>query len=304
MKYAEQWRIAAALVFLLLSVFLPEVKVPRKTYDYMVTFDITQSMNVDDVTLGGAPVRRIALARAAMRDVLHHLPCGSKVGWSIFAGYRSFILLSPIEVCSNYEVLLASLDRIDDRMRWANASNIAKGAYWTIRNAQELKESNVVFITDGQEAPPEDLDKESDSANADGTVHGVLVGVGGDVPVRIPKTNADGEVLGYWSSDEVTQPPNATPGQSQEHLSALRENYLETLAAFNKLDYARLTTPDSLTRVLLNSKLAHKAKALTDIRWVAAAIGLLIMIWNYVPFKAILSPAGSSRGRQMRKAVV
>ena len=290
MKYADQWRLATVVVFLLLALFMPPVSVPRKTYNYMVTFDITQSMNVDDVTLDGVPLRRIALARAAVRDVLQHLPCGSTLGWSIFSGYRSFVLLAPIEVCSNYEVLLSALDRVDDRMRWANASNIAKGTYWAIRNAQALGGTNIVFITDGQEAPPAEFDKSSDSVNAEHAVPGVIVGVGGDVPARIPKTNAEGDISGYWSSEEVVQPDNAADGAGLEHLSALRESYLQSLARYDGLDYERLTTPTSLTRVLLASRMAHVARAKTNLRWIPGGIGLLVLIWSYHPLGIPLQP--------------
>ncbi|MGC2041361.1 MAG: MxaL protein, partial [Paraburkholderia caledonica] len=79
----------AALVLLILALTSPPVALPRDTSSYVVTFDITQSMYVEDVVLNGAPVSRLAFARAAMRDALGQLPCGSKVGWSAFTGQRS-----------------------------------------------------------------------------------------------------------------------------------------------------------------------------------------------------------------------
>jgi len=272
------------VVLLTLAIFIPNAPITRKTYNYLVTFDITQSMNVDDVTLDGVAARRLTLARAGMREVLHRLPCGSKVGWSIFAGYRSFVLLLPVEVCSNYEVLLSALDRIDDRMRWANASNIAKGVYWAIRNAQAVANTDVVFFTDGQEAPPTALDTSGTSVNSDRAVRGLIIGVGGDIPARIPKTNSEGEIEGYWSSNDVIQIAGAAPGQSQEHLSALHEKYLLSLADFNGLGYERLTTPAALTRIMLDGKLAYSARAPTNVRWLFALLSLVILIWNYWPF--------------------
>ena len=92
------WRVIAALGLLGAAAWMPDLRLPRNTSNTMVTFDITQSMNVADVMHGGVAVSRLALARAAMRDTLPALPCGSKVGWSIFADYRSFALLLPIEV--------------------------------------------------------------------------------------------------------------------------------------------------------------------------------------------------------------
>ena len=50
------WR-APAIAFLLLlaAILLPPFNAPRTTYDYLVVFDITQSMNVEDYELDGAP---------------------------------------------------------------------------------------------------------------------------------------------------------------------------------------------------------------------------------------------------------
>ncbi len=49
-------------------------------------------------------------------------------------------------------------DQIDGRMRWSNASEITKGVYWSVLTAQETNlpanaHPDIVFITDGQEAP-------------------------------------------------------------------------------------------------------------------------------------------------------
>lgn len=129
--------ITAALVLLLVGLFLPQVSLPRKAYSYIVVFDITQSMNVEDYDLDGIPVSRLAFAKEAVRRSLRRLPCGSRIGWGAFAEYRTILLLAPVEVCANYNDLLASLDRIDGRMRWANASEIRKGVYWAMRAARE-----------------------------------------------------------------------------------------------------------------------------------------------------------------------
>ena len=38
-----------------------------------------------------------------------------------------------------------------------------------------------------------------------GEVKGWLIGVGGDVPVPIPKTGSDGQPDGYWKPEDVVQ---------------------------------------------------------------------------------------------------
>jgi hypothetical protein len=136
------------------------------------------------------------------------MPCGSKVGWAIFADYRVMPLVLPIEVCENYDALLASLDRIDGKMRWANASNIGKGVTWAMRSARAIdKETRVVFFTDGQESPPL-RNKDVTPPMGDitpGDVGGWLIGVGGDMPARIPRFDGDGNPIGFWAAADVVQ---------------------------------------------------------------------------------------------------
>lgn len=279
----------------------PPVRLPRATFDYMVTFDISQSMNVTDVSLEGRAVSRLVLARAAMREVLGSLPCGSKVGWSYFADYRSFTLLLPIEVCGNYDVLLSALDRIDGRMRWANASNIAKGIYWARRYAGTLPGVDIVFLTDGQEAPPLPPGQPPMPDVDSPRVGGWLIGVGGDNPSRIPRTDDDGVQSGYWTADTVAQDPSLPPGTSHEHLSELRETYLRTLASQLDLGYRRLDSGSTLARALLDGRCAHRSLLPTDIRWIPALFAMLLLIWRHAPGRPrwLMRRAPNRAGRRL-----
>lgn len=295
MTRRNRWPIAAATALLAVAAVAPPVRLPRATFDYLVTFDISQSMNVTDVTFEGRAVSRLQLARAAMREALRRLPCGSKVGWSYFADYRSFTLLLPIEVCSHYDVLLSALDRIDGRMRWANASNIAKGIYWARRYAGAVPATvpatesgagpgvDIVFFTDGQEAPPLPPGQPPMPDLESPLPGGWLIGVGGDIPSRIPKTDDDGAENGYWTAETVAQDPSLPPGTSHEHLSELREGYLRNLASTLGLGYQRLESQSALTRALLDGRCAHRAWTPTDIRWLPALLALLLLVWRHVP---------------------
>jgi mxaL protein len=277
------WPLMVAPALLALAAWMPDVNLPRNTYHYMATFDITQSMNVEDMTHDGVPVSRLALARLAMREALRELPCGSKVGWSIFADYRSFALLLPIEVCSNYDVLLSTLAGIDGRLRWANASNVGRGVYWSLRNANDIVDTDIVFFTDGQEAPPLRPGQLPMPTLPQGQSSGLLVGVGGELPSKIPRTGDDGKFIGYWGADEVVQVAGLAEGQSHEHLSALREDYLVSLARQSALGYVRLDTPATLQRALLAPSLAHRAPAPTSLRAIPASLALLLLAWHFWP---------------------
>ncbi|MCP3023923.1 VWA domain-containing protein [Cupriavidus basilensis] len=280
--------LAVTLVLLVAAVWMPPLTLPRGTFRYMVTFDVTQSMNVEDMGSPEAPVSRLAYARGAMREALKHLPCGSEVGWAVFADYRALPLLTPLEVCANYDALLSSLDRIDSRMAWVNASSITKGLYWTLRMGKSMGDgTRVVFITDGHESPPLRPSEHSLLNVTPGETGGWLFGVGGDTPIPIPKSDPDGNRIGYWRADEVVQlgavSGGVAPAQSQEHLSALHEAHLEALARQTGLGYRRVAAPGALTSALLDGRLAHRQPVRTDLRWLPAVLALLLLTWHFLP---------------------
>jgi len=288
-----------AFVLLVSAFFLPAIPLKHDTYESIVILDITQSMDVEDYELGGAPVSRLTFAREAARRALRQLPCGSRVGWGAFAGYRTVLLLAPVEVCENYGDLLSSLAKVDGRMRWENASEITKGVYWSMRAAKELGSSpNVIFVTDGQEAPP--LDPTNilpmfDDLKA-GQVRGWLMGAGGYSPMPIPKTDDDGNREGYWRAAEVLQPGDVIPGsqsQGTEHLSALREPHLQEIAHQVGFDYARLSSTESIARAMLDRRFARRAQAATDIYWIPALMALLLLAARFAP--SLLAKSNAER---------
>lgn len=290
-RLPARWRdaaVGAAALLLVAALAFPRIELPRDTFTYMVTFDITQSMDTEDVMSGGAPVSRLAFAKATLRDALTRLPCGSKVGLSIFTGQTTLPLLPPIDVCRNFDALLASLEGIDGSMRWTNWSRIAEGGiYSAVRVARDLGRGvEVVFITDGQEAPPL---LPSNSPEIDIAVPGVsgwLIGVGGDQPVPIPKSDANGTRIGFWSASDVIQVPpaaRASPtAESHEELSALQGEYLSQLAARIGFAYRRLSGADSLGAALQDARFAHRERVPTDVRGLPASLALVLLVWRYL----------------------
>ncbi|MBL8265243.1 vWA domain-containing protein [Steroidobacter sp.] len=284
--------IALALLLLLAALVMPRVDLPHDAYDYLLVFDISQSMNVEDYQLEGAPVSRLTVAHEAARRALRDLPCGSRVGWAAFTGYRTIPLLAPVEVCEYYNDLLASLEQIDARMRWSNASEITKGVYWSVLAAQETHlppdlHPDIVFISDGQEAPLldpaypprvlDDLQKDS--------IRGWLIGVGTTAPSPIPRIDEEGHRQGYWRADEVIQPSafGDTGSPAIEHLSGLHEPHLRALADQLGFSYARLTGPASLSETLRDRRFARRRPTPTDLFWVPAAIAVLFLVVRFRP---------------------
>jgi mxaL protein len=289
--------LSMALLLLMLALVMPRLQLPRAAYEYVIVFDITQSMNVKDYELDGAPVSRLAHAREAVRRALPRLPCGSRIGWGAFAEYRTILLLAPVEVCSAYDDLLASLEYLDGSMRWSNASEVRKGVFWALRMAKELdSRPDLIFVTDGHEAPPlapdfplplfEDL--------SPGEVRGWLIGAGEDALSPIPKLNAEGAVSGYWRAFEVVQ----TEG-GREHLSGLREAHLQGLAGEVGLQYARMTGLDSIDAAMRNPLFARRTVTPTNAEWLPALAALLLLALRWRPVMRGRSPdraAGDGRG--------
>ena len=284
--WLRTWTPGLAGALLLLACAMPSIDLPRDTVDVLVVFDITQSMDVEDVTLDGVRTSRLAWARESARRALRTLPCGSRVGWAAFTEYRTLVLLAPIEVCANYGDLLATLAHVDGRIRWGNASEISKGVFWAMRAAKELDaKPALVFVTDGQESPPvgesgaplfDDL--------APGQIHGWLAGVGGPVPMPIPRSDAEGHPFGYWRAQDVVQRlPGAGGAPSHEQLSELRAGHLRALAVQAGLDYATLDDAAALGALMRDPRLAHRVAAPTDVAWLPAAAALALLAWHFRP---------------------
>jgi mxaL protein len=223
----------------------------------------------------------------------------------VFTGQRVLLLMSPVEVCSNYDALLVSLDGIDGRMRWTNWSRIAEGGvYSAVRVAQQVGGgAAIAFVTDGQEAPPVPASRALMGGINAARVGGWLIGVGGDQPAAIPKTDAEGNRIGYWQADDVMQsaPPesgsqsasgSAVAAQTHEELSELRGQYLASVAGQTGLDYRRLLNPASFGDALLDARFARREPVPTDLRWGPALLALLLLVARFMPDAVLAGPRG------------
>jgi mxaL protein len=277
---------AAAGALLLAAIVLPALPLPRATVNALVVFDITQSMDVEDMSQDGLPASRLAFAKDAARRALRELPCGSRVGWGAFTEYRTLVLLAPIEVCANYADLVGTLANIDGRIRWGNASEVSKGVFWAMRASRQLEDHPaIVFVTDGQESPP--LGSFTFPMFPDlkaGDVAGVLLGVGGPVPRPIPRSDADGQRVGTWRFEDVVQRDTAAgAARSHEQLSELREAHLRALATQTGLGYATAAGPDALALALADPRLARRQPTPTDLAWIPAGLALALLAWTHAP---------------------
>ncbi|OYW27359.1 MAG: MxaL protein, partial [Methyloversatilis sp. 12-65-5] len=294
-------------LLLVAAVALPPFMLQRATFHYLVTFDITQSMNTRDYELDGKPVSRLDYAKHSLGQSLRTLPCGSRIGWGVFSEYRLLALMTPVEVCGNYHELLATLANIDGQMSWAGASEVSKGLFSSIRALRDMEQPpSLVFVTDGHEAPPLNPKMRPSFDGEPGSVKGLIVGTGGATLSPIPKLDLDGRPLGYWKADEVVQSNTASRGRSgnpaqetmvdeaglaiestrasgTEHLSNLKGAHLRDLATQTGMHYEALASPDELAGALVDPAFARQQSVPTELGWVPALLGLMCLAWAYRP---------------------
>ena len=302
--------LAAAALLLAAGWLAPALSWQRPRPHLVAVIDITQSMNVADQPAdarpGTEPLPRLLAAKRALRAALDSLPCGARLGWAVFTEHRSYLLLMPVEVCAHRAELRDTLDQIDGRMAWSGNSEVAKGLHSAIDIARKLPDKPaLVFVTDGHEAPPLSPRHRPHFDDTPGEVPGLVVGVGGSTPAPIPKHDPQGRPLGLWGADEVAQTDprsqgrggsvggealvdtdtdrpvaglGATPGA--EHLSSLREPYLQLLARENGLGYLRLRAPEALADALRQPALARPVAVPLAGRSVLGGLALALLLWR------------------------
>lgn len=285
-----------ALLLVMAALWLPPIKRDVKIMDALFVLDITDSMNVEDVTLNGDKVSRLEWAKEFTRRAFLDMPCGAHAGLAIFSEARSLILMNPVEVCASYNDLTRMLDEFDPHMAWARSSEVSKAVYTAIRQAKEIEpEPTIVFLTDGHESPPihESLFPRFDGKPGD--IQGVLVGIGGEDLLPIPKTNEAGEIEGVWDVNDVmhqdvyaslrADTTTNVPTKRTEHLSSQKKAHLKTLA--DRVGFEFLSSPRSpgkLVDAVRDVSVTRPQTIDYDLYlWLAGiALGLILLV--YLPY--------------------
>ena len=297
-----------ALLLLVVSLTLPPIPLARNGANLLVVVDITGSMNTRDYVADGKPVSRLAMAKTKLKELLGELPCPSRVALGLFSERVTFLLFNPIEVCGNFGAVAGAVDAIDWREAWDGDSHVAAGIYRAVDIAKEL-DADLLFVTDGQEAPPLPASGGPRFEGKAGEVKGLLLGAGGYALSPIPKFDDSGIEIGFWGVDDVPHenhsglpPPGAEnrPGynarnapfgsempKGTEHLSSVREPYLRTLAAGTGLGYAHMDPDSGIAGALLPATRPRPARGVADLRWVPGTIALMVLLAVYLWAPAI-----------------
>lgn len=283
----------AALALLLIAMLSPSIPMQRDLHNYLVVVDVTQSMNTIDMRWQGQDVSRIAYVRKLLQEAIPQLPCGSRVSLGVFSAEHVALLFMPIEVCSNYEVLQDTIAHLEWRMAWRGNSRLRFGMTSAKAALSALPApAQVVFLTDGDEAPKLNAINKLDLSDWRGGEGWLVVGVGGDEPTPIPKYDSDDQILGYWAfANEIMAPSQVQSEESigtrddtvatdayEYYLSRLEESYLKELSHEIGADYLSAGNPEALAEAMQQQKPAGTEIARIRIDWVLvlAAIGLVL----------------------------
>jgi len=302
--------LAAALALALATAWVPPLPLTRAGVQVLAVVDITGSMNVRDYAAGGQPQSRLEAAKAALRHLLAGLPCGSRLALGLFTERRPFLLFAPVEVCENFAPLDGAIAALDWRMAWEADSRVTAGLDRAIAMAGEIG-TDLVFVTDGQEAPPLRAGALPPFEGQPGAVRGLIVGAGGYGLSPIPKFDDRGRETGFYGETDVQRenrfgpppadaesregynPRNAPFGAAAaggtEHLSSVREPHLKALADRTGLAYAHLGGPASLDAPLRAVATRSPVAGRLDLRPYlgAAALALVLAAFLAAPLRAL-----------------
>ena len=295
--------LAAAFVLLIGAAFKPSIPLPRSIYSYILVADISQSMNTVDASLNGKPVSRIAYTQYMLHHIVANMPCGTRVSVGLFAGVSIAALYHPIEVCSNYAAIQDTIDHLDWRTAWSGNSRLRDSMFSLARVLRSFPEpAQVVYFTDGEEAPKLHAFNTKDLTNFQGGNGWLFVGVGSDKGTAIPKLDDKNQLIGYWSADSFAMQPgiaqiseanigvrdnNVASATGDRFISKLQEEYLQDIAKQVSGDYVRGDGLQSILSAMNKQKPARHDIAPYDIQWILASLAGLLLLAAYMPKKPV-----------------
>lgn len=291
--------LAAALLLLLAAALRPTVPLKRDIYTYFFVVDISQSMNVIDMTLNGKPATRIAYTQHALHEIVSGLPCGTRVSMGVFAGVSISALFTPIEVCDNYSAIQDTIDHLDWRAAWSGNSRVRESLFTLARLLRSFPEpAQVVYFTDGEEAPRLHAFNTKDLTNFQGGSGWLMVGIGSDKGTAIPKLDEKNQLIGYWAGDSFAMQPgiaqiseanlgvrdnNVAGAESDRYLSKLDEEYLKQVSKEIGAQYVRGDSMLKIASAMAELKPARRDTAPYAIQWLLALLAAGLLLAAYLP---------------------
>ncbi|MDP3607753.1 MAG: VWA domain-containing protein [Methylophilus sp.] len=298
-KHYDMGCLCGALLFLLLAIYQPTITSVYPQKNILFIIDVTQSMNVQDMAWKQNPISRLNFTKQLLKETIKQLPCGTQVGLGVFFKTTAALLYTPIETCAHYHVLESTLNHVDWRMASQGNSNIRLGLLSTaaLLNSSIEDIAQVVFITDGNEAPPLNVFTHTNLSKWQDSRAWTIMGVGGNKPVPIPKLDTQDNIIGYWSTDAIKLNPASNVDQGHNggrdnsiatepyeyYLSQLDASYLQELSTQIGAQYLKATTAEALIHALNQHAPSVHIKTQFALNRLCALISFMLMIAVYVP---------------------
>jgi len=290
--------LAISFALLLAAALNPSIPLPRNIYSYILVADISQSMNVVDTRLNGKETSRLDYTKFMLHRVVANMPCGTRVSLGLFAGASIAALFNPIEVCSNYDAIQDTIDHLEWRSAWSGNSRLRESLYMLSRVIRSFPEpAQVVYFTDGEEAPKLGVFNTKDLTNFQGGNGWLFVGIGSEKGNAIPKLDEKNQLIGYWSIDSFAIQPgiaqiseanlggrgnDVAGGTGDRYISTLQEQYLIDLSKQISGDYVRGDSLQSILTAMKKQKPARRDIAAYSIQWILALSAAMIFLLAYI----------------------
>lgn len=299
-EHYETVLLLLASLFLLLALFKPQIQLKQDVHNYLLVADVSQSMNAEDMKVNNQPVSRLVYTQHMMKQVVKSSPCGTYVSVGIFAAENVALLVMPLEVCKNVDIINDTIDHIEWRMAWSGNSRMTFGIKAAEATFDYLNiPAQMLFFTDGDEAPKANGINKLDISNVRIGKNVIFVGVGGQEPVAIKRFNANNKFVGYWGTDAAAESagggimyndaskddpdPPVAYAEFDRYLSSLDVEHLKSMTAEIKGQYIEATDSPEFYEFVQSQ--APAAKFVTDysVKWIFLMGALLLVLATYLP---------------------
>jgi mxaL protein len=293
-----------AVLFLLLAIINPSVPITKNIYNYIFIVDISQSMNTPDMSLDAQKISRIEYSKKTLQRLVERLPCKTKVSIGMFAGVSVASTYTPIEVCDNFSSINNTIDHLDWRSTWSGNSRLRESMVTLARLIRSFPESaQVVFFTDGEEAPRLHTFNTRDLSQFQGGQDWLFVGIGSDEGTAIPKFDSNNQLIGYWSNDSFALQPGiaqisesnlgtrdnkVASGLSDRYLSKLDEDYLKLLAQEIKGNYIKGDSVETILDAMEKQKAAWRDQSAYELRYFLSLLALIFFTLRFISIENVL----------------
>ncbi len=289
-----------SLSFLLLALFKPTIQLKQEVHNYLLIADVSQSMNAEDEKVGGKVVSRLAYTQKLMKNIVQSSACGTYFSVGIFASDNVALLITPLEVCANFDAISDSIDHLEWRMAWKGNSRLSFGVRAAANTFDSLNvPAQMLFFTDGDEAPRVNVTIKQDLSGIQIGENFMFVGVGGHEKVGVPRFNSANERVGYWpisdnnnsgavsvtyadaSQDEPD--PAIAYAEYDRFLSQLEEEYLISLAGEIKGKYVKGQDSQAFYDFIQKQKPAASFVTDYSLRWFYLFLSLFFILAVFIP---------------------